>query len=162
STHDFAALGIVGLKSHHSVEKYHDAWRVAIERHGASEVEPGQSIKLPAAVWPPEHEYLNKAEPGLRERMTAAAEQRNISPNMVAYVRENPNAIAAALGAEPQLLAVAVDARVRAARNEHEQRVRSGSSPRQAARATSAHDWAAELESACLRLDEATALCGTA
>lgn len=108
STHDFAAFGIVGLKSQHTVERYYDAWKFAITHHGAAEVEPGGTVELPTAEWPPEYKYLNREkDPDKRERIRDEAEAAGISPNMVAYVRENPSAISAAIKADPRIAEVA-------------------------------------------------------
>lgn len=111
SFREFAKLGIAGLSSHNTVARYHDAWKLAVEQHDAPEVEPGGQVELPTAEWPPEYKYLGKIrDEELRERVHAAAEEAGVSPNIVAYVRENPGAIAAAVRADEKIAKAAADA----------------------------------------------------
>jgi hypothetical protein len=48
----FAALGISGLKSHTTVERYRAAWQSAIDAGKAVPVAPGDPYREPAMEWP--------------------------------------------------------------------------------------------------------------
>jgi hypothetical protein len=50
---EFAALGIVGLKSDTTVREYRNAWKAAIKSKHTQEVKPGGDCTLPALDWPP-------------------------------------------------------------------------------------------------------------
>ena len=54
SMNEFAAKGIVGLKTDVTVRKYHLAWQDAIDQNNAAMVTPGTSYILPIIDWPPE------------------------------------------------------------------------------------------------------------
>lgn len=51
---DFAALGIVGLKSRDSVRFYHQRWAEAMKLGHAGNAVPGGKVKLPDREWTPE------------------------------------------------------------------------------------------------------------
>ncbi len=54
SFREFAALGIVGLKSKNTVLKYHEAWQSAIDDGEALPIAPGDAFNEPELDWPPE------------------------------------------------------------------------------------------------------------
>ncbi len=111
SFHQFAALGIVGLKSDTTVARFHAAWATAIEQHGAPEVEPGGMVELPTAPWPPAEKSFNSIrDEGKRKAVTAEAEAQGISRDMVANIAENKRAIAAAIKADPDVAQRAAEA----------------------------------------------------
>lgn len=51
SIREFAELGIQGLTSRPSVTAYRDQWKRAMELAGASDVQPGDTIRLPNLEW---------------------------------------------------------------------------------------------------------------
>jgi hypothetical protein len=62
TTKEFAALGIVGLKSDNTVREYRKAWQSAIDDGQAVEIKPGDTVDLPDRTWPPTAHYA----PGAR------------------------------------------------------------------------------------------------
>ena len=56
---EFAALGIVGLKSDQTVRRYRHAWAWAVEQGSAQPVQPGDAADLPDVDW----ELVPRPEP---------------------------------------------------------------------------------------------------
>lgn len=114
----FAARRIAGLRDHHTVAKYHDAWQAAIDSGDAKPVVPGDRIEIPDLPWP--HPAYKEARLGGDRRAAIEAVVGESGPSVasVAQVMEQPSAIAAAIRANPELAAIAEQA-VRDRRREH-------------------------------------------
>lgn len=108
SARDFAALGIAGLRSHHTVSHYHGAWAAAIEAGEAEPVAPGDTVTLPDMPFPPNPTVGRNLGHADREALTVQAAVDGVGPSKVLDVASNPKAIAAAIKASP---AVAAEAR---------------------------------------------------
>lgn len=66
---EFAALGIAGLRSHHTVREYWQRWQDAIDSGHAQPVAPGDEIVAPDLDWPPTG-HNHGVDEGMREDAT--------------------------------------------------------------------------------------------
>lgn len=106
TVNEFAALGIAGLRTHSTVDGYHQAWQTAIASGHAEPVEPGQHAALPDMPYPPgeatrvyvEHEGAIRAQ-AVADGMLTGSKAVNIAANtrsMAAAIKASPEVAEAA------------------------------------------------------------------
>lgn len=107
----FAALGIVGLRDHGVVGKYHDAWQAALDAGKAKAIEPGDRVEIPDLPWPYPSRYEQEhLTPERRAAIESVVGPTGPAVGSVARVIDQPSAVAAAIRADEKLAAVAEDA----------------------------------------------------
>jgi hypothetical protein len=89
----FAALGIHGLRSHHTVRLYHERWA----EHGKKGIKPGQTVTLPTIEWPPTRTGTDGygSEAGLATTIKRAVDKHGEDTVVRAVTNVAPKAAAA-------------------------------------------------------------------
>lgn len=78
----FAARGLVGLRSKDTVRRYAQAWQSAVDRGKAKAVSPGDTVLLPALDWPPKPTSRQSAAEPEREAQSAS---EPVATSLVGY-----------------------------------------------------------------------------
>jgi hypothetical protein len=108
SAREFAERGIHGLRSHHTVLRYVNAW---LDKR--SRPRPGQTVSLRGlGPWPPDLEApgRNIADGSRREALVKEAEAAGTGASKVIDIASNPKALAAAITADEKTAAAAAEA----------------------------------------------------
>lgn len=111
SIEDFAARGIKGLKSDRTVRDHRKAWEAALADGLVEPTSPCGVYDLPTAEWsayyPPGGTDYKKKSDEDRAVFDAAATEEDVAVGSVARVAASPRAVAAAIKADPKVLAEA-------------------------------------------------------
>lgn len=102
---EFAKLGIHGLTTRETIQRYRSAWETT-----KIEVAPGQAVTLPTADFPVSERVAPSIRDERREALVNQAEKDGIGSSKVLDVAQNPKAMAAAIKADPKVAAAATQA----------------------------------------------------
>lgn len=104
---EFVALGVTGLRSHHSVNRYRNAWQSAIDAGHVRPVAPGDRVVLPQMPFPPHVEVDNEER---RNALIAAADAEGAGHRSTQQVATHLPAMKAAIKGDPVVAAAAREA----------------------------------------------------